>query len=126
MVSFCVLFFDQAIKFALVNKATDFPVFENHNALFGVPYDQRFAMIFISIILAYLIHQRRKILASLDGEVAISTGLILGGILGNTADRIDRGFVVDYLTIPGYFSFNISDLTILFGSVLFLLKIIRK
>lgn len=51
--------------------------------------------------------------------------LILAGGISNTADRLKRGFVVDYLNIPKgklkNFFFNIGDLAIFLGSGVYLI-----
>lgn len=125
-VTLSVLFLDQAVKYFLIDKILSYPIYENHNALFGIPYNGGFAILFIMVIFSYAIYKRKTFLASFDRNTAIYTGLIFGGILGNAFDRMSKGFVVDYLTFLNYFSFNIADLAILAGSSLFFLKIIRK
>ncbi len=47
--------------------------------------------------------------------VRISLGLQLGGALGNLADRILRGYVVDFVDIGFWPIFNIADLSIVVG-----------
>lgn len=58
-------------------------------------------------------------------------GLILGGACSNLADRIKRGYVVDYLRFPKAvgkckdYIYNLSDLCIFLGSFFVLLGNIR-
>ena len=56
---------------------------------------------------------------------AISFALILGGALGNLADRLNRGFVVDYLDFHlggrHWPAFNLADVWITSGVALLLL-----
>ena len=57
--------------------------------------------------------------------LAIGLALILGGAIGNVIDRINHGFVVDFLLL-GYgpaqfpFAFNVADSAISLGAVLLL------
>jgi signal peptidase II len=53
--------------------------------------------------------------------VAVGTGLILGGALGNLADRIFRGHngaVVDFVHLGFWPTFNLADFSIVVGAVL--------
>ncbi len=47
--------------------------------------------------------------------VRISLGLQLGGAMGNLADRILRGYVVDFVDIGFWPIFNIADASIVLG-----------
>lgn len=125
-VTLSVLFLDQAVKYFLVDSMLSYSIYKNSNALFGIPYNNELALVFIVATSSYAIHKRKMLLASFDRNIAIYAGLIFGGILGNAFDRMSKGFIVDYLTFLNYFSFNIADLAILAGSSLFFLKIIRK
>lgn len=59
-------------------------------------------------------------------DIHVSVGLIIGGALGNTIDRIVYGAVMDYLNvtccgIKNPFSFNIADTAIFSGLAIMLL-----
>ena len=56
--------------------------------------------------------------------MSLGMALILGGGLSNLYDRWKKGYVVDYLGLPGIkkLLFNISDLFIFLGSILLLIK----
>lgn len=51
----------------------------------------------------------------------IALGLILGGSLGNLADRIGRGFVVDYIDFGWWPVFNFADIMINVGVVMLII-----
>lgn len=46
----------------------------------------------------------------------VSVGLILGGALGNTIDRIRFGFVIDFVQVGWWPVFNVADSTITIGA----------
>lgn len=45
----------------------------------------------------------------------IPTGLLLGGAIGNLADRLMHGAVTDFIKLPHWPAFNIADVAITFG-----------
>ena len=49
----------------------------------------------------------------------VAAGLIAGGALGNLADRIRAGAVTDYVEIGSWPPFNLADVAITVGVVLF-------
>jgi signal peptidase II len=49
--------------------------------------------------------------------VQLSIGLILGGAMGNTLDRIRVGFVIDFIQIGWWPVFNIADSAITTGAI---------
>jgi signal peptidase II len=60
---------------------------------------------------------------------AIALGLVLGGALGNLADRIVRGHggaVVDFIDLQWWPVFNVADMAISIGAVLLVLTGIRE
>lgn len=60
---------------------------------------------------------------------AIAYGLILGGALGNLADRVCRGYVVDFLDFHWggwhWLAFNMADVAISCGAALLILASVR-
>ena len=54
----------------------------------------------------------------------LPTGLLIGGALGNLIDRIASGSVTDFIKLPLWPAFNLSDMAITFG-VLALLYVLE-
>jgi signal peptidase II len=50
--------------------------------------------------------------------VQLSLGLVLGGALGNLADRVRYGYVVDFIQVGRFPVFNVADSAITVGAVL--------
>ena len=50
-----------------------------------------------------------------NGWIRVSLGLQLGGALGNLLDRINHGYVVDFMDIGFWPIFNVADLSIVCG-----------
>ncbi|MCR5773727.1 MAG: signal peptidase II [Lachnospiraceae bacterium] len=55
-------------------------------------------------------------MAFAPGKMRLPLALVLGGALSNSADRMIRGYVVDYIPVSRKYYGNISDLAILAGS----------
>lgn len=86
-------------------------------------------IVIIGILLIFLIKQYKK--KVIPEKLFIC--MIIGGGLSNLIDRIFRGYVVDYIDINQiikYPIFNIADISIVIGVILFIvymiIKIIRK
>jgi signal peptidase II len=59
----------------------------------------------------------RKMISRLTKPIAVCLGLIIGGALGNFADRVYWGYVVDFLDFHIWpFVFNIADSALVVGS----------
>jgi signal peptidase II len=58
----------------------------------------------------------------------LPTGLLVGGACGNLIDRISHGSVTDFIKLPFWPAFNISDMAITFGvlALLYVLEGPRK
>jgi signal peptidase II len=53
----------------------------------------------------------------------IAAGLLVGGALGNLADRVRDGAVTDFIDLPVWPTFNLADLAIVAGVVLLVLAV---
>jgi signal peptidase II len=51
----------------------------------------------------------------------ISTGLLLGGALGNLLDRLIDGSVTDFIKFPDWPAFNVADISITLGVITLLI-----
>ena len=56
----------------------------------------------------------------------VAFALILGGAIGNIADRIRLGFVVDFFDLRWFPVFNVADSCITIGVALLLLRMLRQ
>lgn len=56
----------------------------------------------------------------------VGIGLLAGGALGNLADRLRDGSVIDFLDPPGWPSFNVADIAIVAGIAAILLVQMRS
>jgi signal peptidase II len=90
----------------------------NHGIAFGMfPGRQEYVAIItvvalcaIAIFLARLVH--RNLIA------ATGAGLLVGGSLGNLADRLTHGGVTDYIDFSFWPTFNLADACITVGALL--------
>lgn len=70
-------------------------------------------------VVAFVLNWVRK---ETDTRVLVSTGLLVGGAVGNVIDRLVYGAVADFLNmsccgIANPFSFNVADIAIFLGAV---------
>ena len=65
-------------------------------------------------------------LAAAPERMKLPMALILGGALSNTADRLLRGYVVDYIPMGKKYYGNISDFAIFLGSGIGAVKYIME
>jgi signal peptidase II len=56
-------------------------------------------------------------------ELWLPVGLVLGGALGNLADRIRIGAAIDFVDPPLWPAFNVADIAIVGGVALFVLML---
>jgi signal peptidase II len=54
----------------------------------------------------------------------LAVGLLVGGAVGNLADRAFRDGVVDFIDLPTWPSFNVADIAITAGAVIMVLAVL--
>ncbi len=136
--SIFIIILDQITKYLIfynyktvINK--DFLLFrldfvKNYGAAFSIFSGHRIFLSCISIIFTILLIffiLRKNSLNSFD---LYSYSFILGGTIGNGIDRILRGFVIDFinLNIINFPVFNIADISINIGFILYLYSILKN
>ncbi len=100
----------------------------SYGLLGGESSFQKWLLITISVsVVAFLLLWIKD---STSRLVNISISFITGGALGNILDRILYGGVVDFISLHAYgyywYIFNIADVFIVFGVILFLIKILME
>jgi signal peptidase II len=91
---------------------------ENRGVAFGLFQGQAMiATVLAVIVLALLIRTyRRADVAS--WRMVFGGGLIVGGAIGNIADRVRLGYVVDFVAVSVWPKFNVADSAITIGVLL--------
>ena len=95
----------------------------NRGVAFGLFTDGGTVLVLVGIVavsallIFFVTHSRRPL-------VWLPTGLLLGGAAGNLIDRIDRGYVTDFVDLPAWPAFNLADVCITLGvlSLLYVLE----
>jgi signal peptidase II len=104
---------------------SDFFYFEhvhNYGAAFGILQGLGGPLIVIAILVSIGMLVYIRYLPPGAWLVLVLMGLQLGGAIGNVIDRINQGYVTDFvkLGIPGFYyipNFNIADNAIVFGVI---------
>lgn len=78
----------------------------------------------ILAVLALAVYYMRA--AKGDPIVSIALGLQVGGAIGNIVDRFRHGYVVDWIHVPRWPTFNIADSAITIGVVLLMYALIFR
>ena len=74
----------------------------------------------LSLLVAYFAaHAQRP-------ELWLPVGLVVGGALGNLADRIRMGAAIDFIDPPLWPAFNLADVAIVAGVALFVLMLLTQ
>ena len=97
----------------------------NEGVAFGLGGNISAALIGITIVVLVGL---LVFLAVRGGEgwlVWLPAALLLGGALGNLADRVRDGAVTDFIDLPLWPTFNLADVAILLGVLLLLLDVER-
>lgn len=76
------------------------------------------AVAIVAIVAFFVTHVERRLLW-------LPAGLMVGGAVGNLADRIRDGAVTDFIKLPHWPAFNIADACITLGVIL-LLFVLRE
>ncbi len=85
----------------------------NTGAAFGILQNSTWLLILISLIVLV-------VLLYYSHEYQLALGFLLGGTLGNLFDRIFYGYVIDFIHVPFWPSFNLADSFNVLGVLLLL------
>ncbi len=110
----------------IVKNFFQLELFKNYNIAFGLPAPQNLIIVFNIFILAGLVYYF-LILNYRQGRVLLKISLLLiivGGV-SNLYDRLNYGFVADYINIFYFPVFNLADVMISLGAALILVLILK-
>ena len=105
----------------------DLELARNSGASFSLFQGKGFVLAPIALVLAAVL--ATLIWHSPTTGRAVALGLVLGGALGNLADRLFRdehGAVVDFVALHFWPTFNLADASVVIGCVLLVLSLLRS
>ncbi len=137
LIATIVIFLDQLTKEWIRNNVPEYTsmiplpalgeyfVYEhvrNYGAAFGILQNQSYLFVAIAIVVAIAILVYVKYLPLDQRFVRYLLGLQLGGALGNLIDRLNQGYVTDFIKmgIPDVYywpNYNIADSSIVVGVI---------
>ncbi|MFC1941215.1 signal peptidase II [Chloroflexota bacterium] len=96
------------------NTGAAFGLFQGHSFILTIV-----AIVGIAVVLLFglfFLHQ----FSFLDNRLSrLALGLILGGTVGNLIDRLNLGYVTDFIDFTVWPAFNLADSAIVVGVILF-------
>jgi len=98
----------------------------NKGVAFGLGGDISAALIGVTIVLLVGLLVFLAIRDHGDRLVWLPAALLLGGALGNLADRVRDGAVIDFIDLPLWPTFNLADAAITAGVLLLLFDVERS
>lgn len=117
-----LMYFD--LPYWLIDQQIGFQVAMNEGVAFSLPITGYLSILISSIVvLGLLVSRSLYFKKSLLSDICF--GLIIGGALGNLIDRFAHGAVVDFLKIYSYPTFNIADIAVTIGILIFILRFDR-
>ena len=132
-VTLLVITFDQVIKYivrarlasgesiTLIEGILQFTRVHNTGAAFGLfPSAQLIiALLALAIVIVLLIYRKHIARTTIS---TIALGAIIGGALGNLADRLLLGYVLDFINFSFWPAFNIADIGVTVGSITLIIE----
>jgi signal peptidase II len=110
-----IILVDQITKYIFKNY---FTYTKNYGAAFGILQNQQLLFIIISLIVIITIILIKKDL--------IPLGFLLGGTIGNLIDRLYYGYVIDFINLKIWPSFNLADFFNTIGIFLLIIYFIKN
>ncbi len=112
----------------IINNFLKFIYIRNTGAAFGILGKSTILLVIITVaLLTYLIFEIIKSKSNLNTFAYL---LIISGAIGNLIDRIFRGYVIDFISFTLFGRemaiFNIADIYITFGIILFIYNVFKE
>lgn len=110
-----LILLDQSTKYLAVKYL---PFSKNTGIAFGLPIPQTILIITNIALLIIIVYIAKKELNFNNKYTQILTAAILAGGLSNLTDRLYHGYVIDFIHVPIWPSFNLADIYITAGILL--------
>ncbi len=113
-------------SYPLIDEILHLTYVRNSGAAFGLfdNYNEVLILLTILIITGFIYFFNSYIKKNICLQIGF--GLIVGGGIGNLIDRIRLGYVVDFLDIRIWPIFNLADIFIVIGTIIFVVYILSN
>lgn len=91
---------------------------ENSGAAFGMFHGSGSVLTLVAVIVVLVLAIAFRHLVGRSWLLSIALGLQFGGAVGNIIDRFRHGFVVDFINVPHFWTFNVADSAITVGVII--------
>ena len=99
---------------------------QNTGAAFGLFQGRSPLLLVVAVgVVVFLLYYFRAAIAA-SAWLAVALGLQIGGAIGNIVDRLHHGFVVDFINVPYWPTFNVADSAITVGVVILAIYLITR
>jgi signal peptidase II len=113
---------------SLIGSLVQVVFVQNTRGAYGLFGDRPWFLIMIALVAFGVIWLAFRERAKRSTIVALALGAVLGGAIGNVADRLHYGFVVDFIRVtplPFFEVFNVADMGITVGIATIVLSTLR-
>lgn len=127
LIALILVFSDQLIKWWMVSYHSSL-VIANHGIIFGLIDNPIISYAILAIGVVFLVwmiksHSRRLGFGTPTVASGLSFSLIIAGAVSNLIDRIFRGYIVDYVHFLNINVFNLADVFIVAGVLIYAYQI---
>lgn len=99
---------------------------QNTGAAFGIFQDRSPVLMILALaVVVFLLYYFRRAIEA-NSWLALALGLQIGGALGNVVDRLRHGYVVDFIHVPHWPTFNVADSCVTVGVAILALYLITR
>jgi signal peptidase II len=117
---------DGPVQIVIIPRVLRLIYVENTGAAFGVLQGRNPALAFLAVIVVAILAVWFRSIATTSRWGALALGLQIGGALGNVLDRFRHGFVIDFIDVPHWPTFNLADSAITVGVILLALILLER
>jgi len=99
---------------------------ENRGAAFGILPEAQWLFVAVAVLVIAYIATHWRPLAGESWLLQLALGTLVGGAVANAADRVVQGYVVDFIAVRNFATFNVADCGITVGVVIMIARLVLR
>ncbi|HVA22174.1 MAG TPA: signal peptidase II [Candidatus Micrarchaeia archaeon] len=97
---------------------------DNRGAAFGLLPEAQWLFVAVALFVIVYIATHWRPLAGESALLQAALGMLLGGAVANAFDRVVHGYVVDFVSVRDFATFNLADSGITIGVVIVIARLV--